>query len=719
MRSLLLLFFISICFTQSYKAQKRQHNLTFDGLVENNWEAYTKITNFYQRWPNFGAKSQVKSEVFFTYDEENVYFAGRFYQEKASVKGTRYRRDNMEMWSEDWFQLNFDPFNQGTSGFYLGLNPANALIDGKLGPNGQEDESWDGIIFTKTHIHDDHWSFEIKIPLSSIDFQNKDTQDWKITFGRSHSGLQEQSWAHQMNKDDQIRITSYMTFTDLKNLRIAEPYKITPYFYSDVLNDELADESFNDQKGGIEVQYQANPATKFLATVNPDFAQLESDAEVINVSDNPTQFREKRPFFTSNSDFYGISPAVRTRNIGEIDFGTKFIQDFGKIKYDLGYIRDGSDANWLLGHFIYNDSKFLKMQLVGGLYKHEERSYANAVVNTELSFYDRQMTFFNYLEYNNVVDHELGTLTGLSYRERSYNWSINYDLKPQGYNTSAVGWFLTSNKADLSADYWYNHYIDANEGFLRRIGAGFQIERNSLHSHMSEAWYEFEFATNMEFIVWPSLGRWDAWFEYAPAMKKKNRVRSDTGKYEDSNFFAGNRFDLIEAKHDNFGVGIGTDESRMFSGRLGFNKQDVRQANGKFIDARVKMKATESLQIEYSIQYADINPSQYQSAVTETLHRVKASYSFTDKLNTRIIYSLSDSKLPNSIELDKDEVPTGIVGYSEEAPVLNFTSSWEYAPGSFAYFVFNRARFAEGFSSLKDTEKFNSFIFKVNKSFQF
>lgn len=720
MRLFFLVLLISFSFSQTYRAMKLNHEFTHDGVVESAWEQYTTVTKFYQRWPNFGAASQVKSEVYVAYDEENIYFAGRFYQERESVKGTRFRRDNMEMWSEDWFQLNFDPFNQGASGFYLGLNPANALIDGKLGPNGQEDESWDGIILTQTQIHHDHWSFEIKIPLSSIDFQNEDVQDWKITFGRSHSGLQEQSWAHQMNKDDQIRLTTYMTFTDLENLRIGEPLKLTPYLYADYLNDEIADKTSDDQKAGLELQYQPNPATKVLATVNPDFAQLESDADVINVSDSPTQFREKRPFFTTNSEFYGPAPAVRTRNIGEIDFGVKFIQDFGKTKYDLTYVRDGLDANWYLGHFIYDDSKFLKMQLVGGLFSYKDFSYANAVLNTEFSFYDRKMTFFNFTEYNNVVDDELGALTGLRYRERSYNWGISYDLKPKSYNTAVVGWFLTSNKADLGIDYWYNHHIDANEGFLRRIGAGIQLERRSLHSHMDEAWYEFEFGTNAELLMSPTLGRWNVWFEYAPAMDKKNRVRNEAGKYEDSNFFSGNRFDLISAKHDNFNVGVGTDQSRMVSARVSFDKTDVRQADGTFFNINSKLKATESLQIEYSIQFADIGASTYQVKLEETIHRVKATYSFTDKFNLRAIYSFSDVFLPELLEYDESDTPTGNTGFMAESPVFNVTSSWEYAPGSFAYFVFNQARAAEGFGdSLNDTQKFNSFIFKINKAFQF
>jgi hypothetical protein len=720
MHYFILMFLISLSFSQTYKASKLRHQLNFDGIVEADWEAYNTISDFYQRWPNFAAKSQVKSEIYFAYDEENVYFAGRFYQDKHSIKGTRLRRDRMEMWSEDWVQINIDPFNEGASGFYLGLNPANAIIDGKLGPNGQEDESWDGIILTQTNIHDDHWSFEIQIPLSSIDFQNKKVQDWKITFGRSHSGLQEQSWAHQMNKDDQIRLTTYITFTDLQNLRIGKPYKVTPYIYGDILNDELNNKSEHKFKTGIELRYQPNPATKILATVNPDFAQLESDADVINVSDDPTQFNEKRPFFTTNSEFYNPAPAVRTRNIGEIDFGGKFIQDFGKLKYDVTYVRDGLDSDWFMGDFMYSDSKFIKLNLIGGLLNTTSSSYANTVLNTELSFLDRKLTAFTFLEYNNVIDHEFGTLSGINYRERNFNTGISIDIKPENYNSAVIGYFIQSNLVQASTYYNYTINFDENNAFLRQIHFGVDAARYSLHSNQDQAWISSRFSVNLNVLMSKTLGQWSFWSSIQPDTGQKFRNRNASGKYRDTNFFTTYQsFDLIESKEAEYEFGFQTDQSRMLSGNFEVEHGSIRQASGEIYNSSIKLKASESFQLEYSLQYLTLGSSPYQERGDETAHRVTAQYSLTDRFNIRGIYSLSDSDYPEKMEFDQADFPTGKQGFLSENPVLNITTSWEYEAGSFAYFVFNRARYAEGFTRKINQEKFNSFILKLNKSFQF
>lgn len=154
-RYLSLIFIFSALLGQ-HTAIKAHGPMAIDGAVEADWQQYLKFDEFIQRWPNLRAPSTVKSEVYFTYDETHIYVAGKFFQPRNTIKGSGYRRDNQEIWNDDWFQFNFDPFNQGAGGFYLGLNPANALIDGKLGPNGQEDESWDGIIITQTMVHDDH-----------------------------------------------------------------------------------------------------------------------------------------------------------------------------------------------------------------------------------------------------------------------------------------------------------------------------------------------------------------------------------------------------------------------------------------------------------------------------------------------------------------------------------------------------------------------------------
>ena len=67
------------------------------------------------------------------------------------------------------------------------------------------------------------------------------------------------------------------------------------------------------------------------ATVNPDFAQVEADPAVLNLSVFETFFPEKRPFFLENSGFfqtpinlvftrgiYGVFPMYATLNFSKL-----------------------------------------------------------------------------------------------------------------------------------------------------------------------------------------------------------------------------------------------------------------------------------------------------------------------------------------------------------------------------------------------------------------
>ena len=49
------------------------------------------------------------------------------------------------------------------------------------------------------------------------------------------------------------------------------------------------------------------------ATVNPDFAQVEADDEVVNLSRFEFQFTEKRPFFLERSDIFTLNDRPQRR----------------------------------------------------------------------------------------------------------------------------------------------------------------------------------------------------------------------------------------------------------------------------------------------------------------------------------------------------------------------------------------------------------------------
>ncbi len=56
------------------------------------------------------------------------------------------------------------------------------------------DLSWDAACESKVNMRSDGWSVEIKIPLSSIRFSNKNTDEWGIQFLRYNRNANETSF---------------------------------------------------------------------------------------------------------------------------------------------------------------------------------------------------------------------------------------------------------------------------------------------------------------------------------------------------------------------------------------------------------------------------------------------------------------------------------------------------------------------------------------------
>ena len=710
---LLILFCTALCSQHSVK--KIDFKPKIDGIIEKEWESLLIINKFKQYSPNLNEKSLAKTIVYFSYDNENIYIAAKLYQNKGSIQSNRYRRDTDEIFSGDWFQMNYDPLFKGFNGYYLAINPSNSVIDGKIASSGQENKSWDGIFFSAVEIFDDRWEIEIRLPLNSIDFQTEDIQSWFVTFARYYTPNNERSAAHDMPEQDIFRISSYLQMNNLNNLRKSEQFKLTPYLLSDFINDDHNKKKTNNQQTGFDFKYNPSSATTVLTTINPDFAQLETDQELINVSDNPTQYPEKRPFFTFNSDMYNPAPAVYTRNVGDIDFGLKVIHEFGDLKFDLTGILDSDNNKWYFGDFRLTDIDNYKAEIIGGWKNDRSENLYNAVFNGEYYFFDKRLRFYTFQELNHVKKDYYGTLTGLRYRDRRWSGNIRYHKKEKDMDTQHIGRFILSNQSNYSFNIQHNWIF--TENFLRQINLSFDYSHNSLASDRNASSQNYRFFINANYFISPQFGTWSTNLRLRPHKERKFRYRDAINpKYEDNI----GRFDLVEQRKASYRLRLNTDRGKAVSFRLTYDTFPVRQSESAFFSGNIVVKPISDIRIDYSYNSQDITGSAFQSKRFDVIHRFRLEYNLTERMNLRFIYQNVSQEFPNSIEFEEDEITeTGRVGYEYLQPTINFTGSWEYETGSFAYLVFNKLNIKEGYNPIPVTKDFYSIAFKINKSFHF
>ncbi len=78
----------------------------------------------------------------------------------------------------------------------------------------------------------------------------------------------------------------------------------------------------DEPDAGVDIFWKPNGQTQLLATVNPDFGQVESDDLVVNFDATEIFISDKRPFFTENQGIFefttpsDFSQLLYTRRVG-------------------------------------------------------------------------------------------------------------------------------------------------------------------------------------------------------------------------------------------------------------------------------------------------------------------------------------------------------------------------------------------------------------------
>ena len=340
-----IIFILVILFSAAKsqtKAVKTEIKPTIDGELEEAWETASRFTSFKQIEPDILAEATVRTEAYFLYDEENLYLAMKMYQDKKSIRSSNGRKNADIVWESDYVSFAIDPLNNYVQAYFFTVSAANAIGDGSVDENADPNTEWDGIFNSAVHISDNCWSVEVQVPLSTINFQDAEVQDWNISFYRHYSQNQEMDVSSLVDINGPYRITNYSKLVGLTGLRKTLKFRITPYVYCFDYDNSLSGSDDIKDKAGGEVRYSPSSSMTILATINPDYAQIETDKEVINVTDLPTEYPEKRPFFIESSDFYP-GAAVNTRNIVDIKAGIKFRMLGDLLKYDVTGILDGDN----------------------------------------------------------------------------------------------------------------------------------------------------------------------------------------------------------------------------------------------------------------------------------------------------------------------------------------------------------------------------------------
>jgi len=290
-------------------------------LTDEAWQSAPLAGDFVQYSPFNGRSASLSTEVRILYDDEALYIAAIMYDPNPdSIYAQLGRRDSDNNLNADHFYIDISTFNDGLNGEIFKVSASGVQSDMKARSSGTSsygggDRSWDAVWFSNVRITNEGWVAEIKIPFSALRFSQTEVQTWGINFWREIRRLREiDSWSY-VNREVGTNFNHLGELEGLQNLIPPVRLSLTPYL-SGYIEKYDGDKPALTYNGGLDLKYGINESFTLDATLIPDFGQVQSDDNVLNLSPYEVKYNERRPFFMEGTELFARGGIFYSRRIG-------------------------------------------------------------------------------------------------------------------------------------------------------------------------------------------------------------------------------------------------------------------------------------------------------------------------------------------------------------------------------------------------------------------
>ncbi len=656
---------------------KPTHTPNIDGIIENyEWSNSNKGKDFIQKEPFDGISATEKTEIYVLYDEQNLYLAIKCFDKNPNGIATNFSsRDSYG--TADYVGFMLDTFNDKLNAYYFAITAAGTKIDGKYSNDKRFKNDWDGVWYGEANLTDYGWSAEFKIPFSTLQFETN-TNQWGFNAFRNISRKREISYWQYQSRNNGVRVSKSGVLKNLLGIKAGSNLQFIPYLTSAIAQDRVSKLKFQNNNGvtGLDIKYAVTSNLDAVATINPDFAQIEADEEVINLSRYPVYLREKRPFFLEGSNYFrsfggGHGRSIfYSRRINEPIYGVKLNGKLGEWSIgllntlndnDIGVsnkIRKGEISNSINARASYNilslRRDILENSQIGivAMSKDFSGSY-NRIFGVDaqlrLGDYDRfsaQATF----SFENKFSGNNQSIS-LSYRRATdlISYSANYAEQGENFMGNEIGFNRYNNFREIGLGFRYGPRFE--EIGLRRVILN--INAFSQNFHTLNFFNKNTLSRNVS--LWGMVQFMNYWaikFSY------------NYGKEYD-------RFDKVLYPKNGFSIGFDTNNNDRLYLDLGHRQGKYRTGYNWSYNGRALFRPSDKFNLEVNYNYSLVkllsskNTFEYS---TYEVFRSKFFYYFTRDFNARLI--LQYNRLSNRLD-------------------AYFLFSYRFQPGSAIYLAYN------------------------------
>ncbi len=295
--------------------------ITVDGVLDDPvYEQVPAAEGFVQQEPSEGAPASEGTRVWVLYDADSLYISAELEEEHPErLMANEMRRDQRNIDWGDSFSVIIDTFYDRRNGFLFHTNALGALFDAQVTDERNTNSDWNTVWWVKSHLLEDRYTVEIRIPFRSLRYTAGGPQIWGINFRRRIKHRNEQVFftptPQSYSRDGLTRLSNAATLVGVEAPPGSRRMELKPYAIGSQSHVPLRDIN-NEWAGDVGADFKFGVTDGLTADVtwNTDFAQVEDDETQVNLSRFSLFYPEKREFFLEGQgvfDFGGRQTRVR------------------------------------------------------------------------------------------------------------------------------------------------------------------------------------------------------------------------------------------------------------------------------------------------------------------------------------------------------------------------------------------------------------------------
>jgi hypothetical protein len=297
---------------QTVRAVRVTSPIQIDGrLDEEIYASVPPMTDFVQQEPVEGTPATERTEVWFLFDDDNVYVVARCWESDPDrIIATEMRRDGGAIGAggNDAFAFTLDTFFDRRNALIFHVNPLGGRMDGQGTNERQWSPDWNPVWAAAARRFEGGWIAETAVPFKSLRYQPGRDQAWGFNARRVNRWKNEVSYlapvpaARGFAAIMQVSLSA--TLVGLEVPPGAKSLDIKPFVTASGSSATAGSPSRGTADAGVDLRYAVTQNLGLDVTFNTDFAQVEADEQQINLTRFNLFFPEKREFFLENQGLF-------------------------------------------------------------------------------------------------------------------------------------------------------------------------------------------------------------------------------------------------------------------------------------------------------------------------------------------------------------------------------------------------------------------------------